>query len=91
MASSSAEDPSSGVVRVHDNYKIAHDIDNYDQVVKDAAQADSAEHNMSVREALRMHKKAVLWSMVLSAALIMEGYDVVVVRLLSSFEFVFRV
>ncbi|KAJ7640618.1 hypothetical protein B0H17DRAFT_960279, partial [Mycena rosella] len=48
-------------------------------VTRDAAQADYAERNMSVREAFRIHKKAVFWSVVLSAALIMEGYDVVVI------------
>ncbi|KAJ7840999.1 maltose permease [Mycena leptocephala] len=48
-------------------------------VTHDAAQADLAEHNMSIREALLIHRKAVMWSMVLSAALIMEGYDVVVI------------
>ncbi|KAJ7692464.1 maltose permease [Mycena rosella] len=72
------EDPTAGVLRA-DNAKLAHDIDNYAQVTRDAAQADYAEHNMSVREAFRIHKKAVFWSVVLSAALIMEGYDVVVI------------
>ncbi|KAJ7585660.1 maltose permease [Mycena floridula] len=74
----SIEDPSSGVVR-SDNQRLAHDITNYNQVVHDAAAADKAEHNMSVKEAFRIHKKAVFWSVVLSAALIMEGYDVVVI------------
>jgi SP family general alpha glucoside:H+ symporter-like MFS transporter len=73
------EDPSAGVLRA-DNAKLAHEIDNYADVVQAAAQADQAEHKMTIREALRIHKKAVFWSVVLSAALIMEGYDVVVVR-----------
>ncbi|KAF7350122.1 Maltose permease [Mycena venus] len=72
------EDPSAGVLRA-DNAKLAHEIDNYAEVIHDAAQADQAEHTMSIRDALRIHKKAVIWSMVLSAALIMEGYDVVVI------------
>ncbi|KAJ7091711.1 maltose permease [Mycena crocata] len=72
------EDRASGVLRT-DNTRIAHDIDNYADVVKDAAQADAAEHNMSIREAFGIHKKAIFWSMMLSAALIMEGYDVVVI------------
>ncbi|KAJ7637417.1 putative alpha-glucoside transport-related protein [Mycena rosella] len=72
------EDPAASVLRA-DNAKLAHDIDNYAQVTRDAAQADYAERNMSVREAFRIHKKAVFWSVVLSAALIMEGYDVVVI------------
>ncbi|KAJ7889441.1 trehalose transport-related protein [Mycena olivaceomarginata] len=72
------EDPSAGVLRA-DNAKLAHEIDNYADVVQAAAQADQAEHKMTIREALRIHKKAVFWSVVLSAALIMEGYDVVVI------------
>ncbi|KAJ6518515.1 trehalose transport-related protein [Mycena vulgaris] len=72
------EDPAAGVLRT-DNARLAHEIDNYAEVTRDAAQADLAEHNMSIRDALRIHKKAVIWSVVLSAALIMEGYDVVVI------------
>ncbi|KAJ7121612.1 maltose permease [Mycena epipterygia] len=72
------EDPSAGVLHA-DNARLAHEIDNYAEVIKDAAMADEAEHKMSIRDALRIHKKAVIWSMVLSAALIMEGYDVVVI------------
>ncbi|KAJ7488343.1 trehalose transport-related protein [Mycena latifolia] len=72
------EDPAAGVLRT-DNARLAHEIDNYAEVTRDAALADYAEHNMSVREAFRIHKKAVFWSVVLSAALIMEGYDVVVI------------
>nr|GAT58238.1 maltose permease [Mycena chlorophos] len=55
------------------------DIANYDQVVRDAAQNDAAEHNMNKREAFAMYRPAIFWSVVLSAALIMEGYDVVVI------------
>jgi SP family general alpha glucoside:H+ symporter-like MFS transporter len=76
------EDPAAGVIRA-DNYKIANEMSNYNEVVHDAALADTAEHNMGVREAFRIHKKAVMWSVLLSAALIMEGYDVVVVSLIS--------
>ncbi|KAJ7049352.1 trehalose transport-related protein [Mycena amicta] len=74
----SSEDPTSGVLHTHAD-RLAHDIDNYAEVVRGAAQNDAAEHKMSMREAFRIHKKAVFWSVVLSAALIMEGYDVVVI------------
>ncbi|KAJ7624653.1 trehalose transport-related protein [Roridomyces roridus] len=72
------EEQSTGVIHAH-NERLAHDIDNYAEVLKDAAQADAAEHNMSLRDAFRIHKKAVFWSIMLSAALVMEGYDVVVI------------
>jgi SP family general alpha glucoside:H+ symporter-like MFS transporter len=47
--------------------------------IKDAAQADRVEHKQTIREAFHVHKKAIFWSMALSGALIMEGYDVVVI------------
>ncbi|CAK5266568.1 unnamed protein product [Mycena citricolor] len=70
------EDAQGGVVRV-DNTRLA--IDNYAEVIKDAAAADAADHKLSVREAFRIYRKAVIWSALLSAALIMDGYDVVVI------------
>ncbi|EIN04153.1 maltose permease [Punctularia strigosozonata HHB-11173 SS5] len=48
-------------------------------VIADAAKADAQEHKMTVREAFIIHRRAIFWSMALSAALIMEGYDVVVI------------
>lgn len=39
----------------------------------DAAKADDAEHKISVKDAFIQHRKAVLWSMALSVALVMEG------------------
>ncbi|KAK6984885.1 maltose permease [Favolaschia claudopus] len=78
MASTHPEDASLGVVHA-DNTRLAHEIDNYAEVIHDAAKADEAEHTMSIRQALAIHKKAVFWSIALSAALIMEGYDVVVI------------
>ncbi|KAF7313085.1 Maltose permease [Mycena kentingensis (nom. inval.)] len=62
-----------------DTGRLAKDIDNYDEVVKNAAESDAKEHSQTIREAFRIHKRAVFWSVVLSAALIMEGYDVVVI------------
>jgi MFS transporter, SP family, general alpha glucoside:H+ symporter len=41
-----------------------------------AAQDYSAEEkDMSIMEALKIYKKAVLWSLVISTCVIMEGYD----------------
>lgn len=60
-----------------DNDKLAQVLDT--KVIKDGAKADKAEHEMTIVEAFRVHKKAIFWSMALSAALIMEGYDVVVI------------
>lgn len=70
-------DPSEGVLR-NETGVVGNPAD-YAHLVKDAATADAAEHTMSVRQAFKIHKKAVFWSMALSAALIMEGYDVVII------------
>ena len=40
-----------------------------------ARMAEDDEHNMTIRQGLRTHYKAVLWSAFLSLATIMEGYD----------------
>lgn len=66
-----------GVAIVADNNKLQAHLGA--AVVHDAAKADAAEHHMTLRQAFKVHKKAIFWSMALSGALIMEGYDVVVV------------
>jgi SP family general alpha glucoside:H+ symporter-like MFS transporter len=78
MSTTLESQASPGVVR-NTNVGLADNIENYSHLVKDAAEADKAEHEMTARQALKIHKKAVFWSMALSAALIMEGYDVVIV------------
>lgn len=45
----------------------------------EAKQATEAEHNMSIREAIKRYPKAVAWSILFSTAIIMEGYDIVLV------------
>lgn len=40
-----------------------------------AAQNDEDEKAMTTREAIRVYKKAILWSLVISTCVIMEGYD----------------
>lgn len=45
-----------------------------------AKQAALDEHKMTVREALRAHPKAVMWSLLVSTSIIMEGYDLVLIN-----------
>lgn len=53
----------------------------YDDVVDKARKAAEEEHrDLSVISAFRIHWKAALFSMGLSFALVMEGYDVVVIN-----------
>jgi len=41
----------------------------------DATIAVEAEHSLSFWDAVRQHKKAIGWSMIISASIVMEGYD----------------
>ncbi|KAJ4263338.1 hypothetical protein NW762_006156 [Fusarium torreyae] len=50
--------------------------------VKDASMAKQAaeeEHNLTFLQAIRRYPKAVMWSVLLSTAIIMEGYDIVLI------------
>lgn len=56
-----------------------------DYAIKDLAMAKQAaeeEHNLGFMEAIRRYPKAAMWSILVSASIIMEGYDIV---LISSF------
>lgn len=47
---------------------------------QDAAQAANiAEHELTVRQALRTYKWAVAWSLLISTSIIMEGYDTILI------------
>jgi SP family general alpha glucoside:H+ symporter-like MFS transporter len=41
--------------------------------------ASIKEHEMTFSEAVRSHKKAIMWSILVSTSVIMEGYDIVLV------------
>lgn len=53
------------------------------ELIHHAQESDKADRLLTVREALKKYKKAVFWAMFLSTSLIMEGYDLVIVRTLS--------
>ncbi len=58
-----------------------HEQNDYDPaaLLVQAQASEAADRKLTIWQALRKYKKAVLWSMLLSTALIMEGYDVVIV------------
>ena len=47
--------------------------------VEDAKAATAKEHSMTVRQGLRAYPRAIMWSILLSSAVIMEGYDTILV------------
>ncbi|KAK3197264.1 hypothetical protein GRF29_1536g1176888 [Pseudopithomyces chartarum] len=46
------------------------------QITQDATKATKAEQRMTLREGIRLYPKAIAWSVLLSGAIIMEGYDI---------------
>ncbi|EPS28625.1 hypothetical protein PDE_03571 [Penicillium oxalicum 114-2] len=54
-------------------------------MAEDARLATEAEHQMTVMQALKKHYKAVLWSMVISLTVVMDGYDGALLGSLSAF------
>lgn len=51
-------------------------------LVADAEDANNRDHELTILEAIKLYPKAVGWSMALSAACIMDGYDYHVIGLL---------
>lgn len=45
-----------------------------------ARQAAEADHNLGLLQAIRKYPKAVMWSVLLSTSIIMEGYDIVLIN-----------
>src|SRR5688500_12973757 len=48
-------------------------------LIQQAELSDQADRQLTIRQALKKYKKAVFWAMFLSTALVMEGYDLVIV------------
>lgn len=42
--------------------------------INEARDATAREHNMSVRDSIRLYKKAIAFSLIMSLAVVMEGY-----------------
>ncbi|KAM0814159.1 putative Major facilitator superfamily (MFS) profile domain-containing protein [Seiridium cardinale] len=53
--------------------------------VQDAARATQAEHQMGFFESLKLYRKGVAWSIMLSTAIIMEGFDLILLGGLIAF------
>ena len=61
-----------------------HAGDNSHYVAADDVQkATSKEHELTVRQGLKAYPKAIAWSVLLSTAVVMEGYDTILVSLFS--------
>lgn len=49
------------------------------QLTEDASKGTKAEQKMTLMEGIRLYPKAIGWSILLSAAIIMEGFDIVLI------------
>ena len=47
--------------------------------VREAQVATAKEHSLTLRQSIRAYPKAIGWSILLSSAVIMEGYDTLLV------------
>ncbi|GAA5890472.1 hypothetical protein JCM8208_004884 [Rhodotorula glutinis] len=56
---------------------VKNQLDDYDAVVEEAKIATAAQHSLTLREGFRRYPAAMAWSILLSSALIMNGFDIV--------------
>ena len=52
---------------------------NFQGIIDEAQEATDHEHKMGIWQAIRTYPKACGWSVLASTALVMEGYDLVVI------------
>ncbi|PWN30235.1 putative maltose permease [Jaminaea rosea] len=65
------------VARIDDKAqaKIASQVEDYNALVHDAAAVMEEEHGMTLWQTIKDHPTAIMWTILFSAALVMEGYD----------------
>ncbi|KAF2272710.1 MFS alpha-glucoside transporter-like protein [Westerdykella ornata] len=54
--------------------------EHHDDDFEQARQAADDEHRLTAVQAIRLHRNAVIWSVLLSTCIIMEGYDIVLMN-----------
>ena len=59
-----------------------HELGHSRELISDAEQANTKDHDLTILQAFKIYPKAVAWSALLSAACIMDGYDLKLIGLL---------
>ena len=54
--------------------------DEVEEILHGAAQATAKEHKMSLWQGIKLYPKAIGWSLLISTAIIMEGYDITLIN-----------
>lgn len=62
------------------------DSASFEHLLDSARHATEAEKEMTLLQGIRLYPKAVAWSMLISACIIMEGYDIVLVNNFYGFD-----
>lgn len=57
--------------------QLKHEVE---EILNGAAQATQKEHNMSLWQGIKLYPKAIGWSLLISTAIIMEGYDITLIN-----------
>lgn len=57
-----------------------------DRIISDARNATEKEQKMTLLEGIRLYPKAILWSMLISTCIVMEGYDVCLINNFYAFD-----
>ncbi|KAK0716205.1 maltose permease MAL61 [Lasiosphaeris hirsuta] len=51
-----------------------------ERVIHSAKMATEKEHNMTLMQGIRLYPKAIMWSMLISTCIVMEGYDICLIN-----------
>ncbi|SMQ50160.1 unnamed protein product [Zymoseptoria tritici ST99CH_3D7] len=60
--------------------------DSMKQTVIDAKKASDNEHSMSLIQGIKLYPKAIMWSVIISTCIAMEGYDVALINNFYAFD-----
>jgi len=60
-----------------------------DHVIHSAKMASQKEQMMTLMEGVRLYPKAILWSMLISTCIVMEGYDICLINNFCLYPFLF--
>lgn len=80
VATMSRRNSSVVAVDIDQQRKLSVAMPDHREVAHNASKATEMEQKMSLREGIRLYPKAVAWSMLLSTAIIMEGFDKVLIN-----------
>ncbi|SCZ88307.1 BZ3500_MvSof-1268-A1-R1_Chr2-1g04324 [Microbotryum saponariae] len=61
-------------VRSSSGGRFKNQVEDFESMTREARDAQTFDHNLTMGQAIRLYKKGICWSLLLSMAIIMEGY-----------------